>query len=147
VLTLDALHCQKTTIEAIIKSGNDYCIAVKENQKNFFEHIQKHTGKRKPSSTDIMIEKSHGRYEIRSAHVYGAFYGAKKEWKGVRSIVVVRRVRREYKKGGRKEHSAPDMKQEIAYYISSLRFPPPQTQMSLMPAFDPIGRLKTHCIG
>ncbi len=33
VLTLDALHCQRKTLKAIKKSGNEYVIQVKENQK------------------------------------------------------------------------------------------------------------------
>jgi hypothetical protein len=34
VLALDALHCQSKTLSAIKKSGNDYVVQVKENQKN-----------------------------------------------------------------------------------------------------------------
>lgn len=34
VMTLDALHCQTKTLNAIKKSGNDYVVQVKENQKN-----------------------------------------------------------------------------------------------------------------
>jgi hypothetical protein len=33
ILTLDALHCQTKTVKAIIDSGNDYVIQVKDNQK------------------------------------------------------------------------------------------------------------------
>ena len=33
IITLDALHTQTKTCEAIIKSGNDYVIQVKNNQK------------------------------------------------------------------------------------------------------------------
>jgi len=120
VLTLDALHCQKATVTAIIESQNDYCIAVKENQKKLFERIHAYVQKRKPISIDCMIGKSRNRHEIRNAYVYDTFYGAKKEWEGARSIIVIHRVRREYEKGGRHEHAVPDMKQETAYYISSL---------------------------
>ena len=35
VITLDALHCQSKTLKAIINSGNDYVIQVKDNQKNY----------------------------------------------------------------------------------------------------------------
>jgi predicted transposase YbfD/YdcC len=109
-------------VEAIIESGNDYCIAVKENQKALFESIRKHVEKRSPKDTDFMIGKSRNRCEIRIASVYQVFYGAKKEWKGIQSIIVVNRIRREYKRGGQKENSVPDRKQETAYYISSLSF-------------------------
>jgi len=33
ILTLDAMHCQTQTLENIKKSGNDYVVQVKENQK------------------------------------------------------------------------------------------------------------------
>jgi len=35
VLTLDAMHCQSQTLEDIKRSGNDYVVGVKSNQKNF----------------------------------------------------------------------------------------------------------------
>jgi hypothetical protein len=34
IITLDALHCQTKTLRAIKKSGNDYVVQVKNNQKN-----------------------------------------------------------------------------------------------------------------
>jgi hypothetical protein len=34
IITLDALHCQTKTLQAIKDSGNDYVIQTKENQKN-----------------------------------------------------------------------------------------------------------------
>ena len=41
VFTLDALHCQTATTEAIILSKNDYVIGVKGNQKNLYEQVKK----------------------------------------------------------------------------------------------------------
>jgi hypothetical protein len=41
IFTLDALHCQKDTTRAIVKSGNDYCIGVKGNQKKLYERLKK----------------------------------------------------------------------------------------------------------
>jgi hypothetical protein len=41
VLTMDALHCQKETVQAIIKSNNNYCIGVKGNQKKLYEQLKK----------------------------------------------------------------------------------------------------------
>ena len=34
IITLDALHCQTKTLQAIKDNGNDYVVQVKENQKN-----------------------------------------------------------------------------------------------------------------
>jgi DDE_Tnp_1-associated/Transposase DDE domain len=41
VFSLDALHCQKGTVQAIVESGNDYVIGVKENQKTLYNQLKK----------------------------------------------------------------------------------------------------------
>lgn len=41
IFTLDALHCQKETVKTIVKTGNDYCIGVKGNQKKLYRQIKK----------------------------------------------------------------------------------------------------------
>jgi hypothetical protein len=41
IFTLDALHCQKKTVQTIIESGNDYVIGVKGNQKKLYEQVKK----------------------------------------------------------------------------------------------------------
>ena len=41
VFSFDALHCQKKTTELIVKSGNDYVIGVKGNQKKLYEAVKK----------------------------------------------------------------------------------------------------------
>jgi len=39
--TMDALHCQKKTTQTIIKSNNNYCLGVKENQKKLHQQLKK----------------------------------------------------------------------------------------------------------
>lgn len=41
IFTMDALHCQKKTIQTIIKSNNNYCIGVKGNQKKLSKQLKK----------------------------------------------------------------------------------------------------------
>jgi DDE_Tnp_1-associated/Transposase DDE domain len=41
VFTLDALHCQKDTVNTIVETGNDYVIGVKGNQPKLLKHIKK----------------------------------------------------------------------------------------------------------
>jgi len=41
VFTLDALHAQKDTVKAIIHSGNDYVIGIKNNQKKVLDTLKK----------------------------------------------------------------------------------------------------------
>ena len=40
VITADALHCQKKTVELIIDGDNDYIVTVKKNQLNLFKSAQ-----------------------------------------------------------------------------------------------------------
>jgi hypothetical protein len=41
IYTMDALHCQKKTVETIINGRNNYCIGVKRNQGNLYKEIKK----------------------------------------------------------------------------------------------------------
>ncbi|MFN9367425.1 MAG: ISAs1 family transposase, partial [Planctomycetia bacterium] len=41
VVTLDAMHCQKETAQAICDKGADYVLTVKGNQPTLHEQIQK----------------------------------------------------------------------------------------------------------
>lgn len=41
IFTIDALHCQKETVKAIIESKNDYIIWVKWNQKKLQNNVKK----------------------------------------------------------------------------------------------------------
>lgn len=41
IFSLDSLHCQKKTCKLIIESGNDYVIAVKDNQPTLHNHIKR----------------------------------------------------------------------------------------------------------
>lgn len=41
IFTADALHCQRATVQAIIESGNDYVIGVKDNQKKLHQRLKK----------------------------------------------------------------------------------------------------------
>lgn len=40
IVTSDALNCQKETVATIVKSKGDYVLAIKGNQKNFYEEIK-----------------------------------------------------------------------------------------------------------
>ncbi len=50
VLTADALHCQKDTVNTVIASGNDYVIGVKDNQKKLHETLKKMLPEERPSA-------------------------------------------------------------------------------------------------
>lgn len=109
-LTLDALHCQKETVKAIIKSKNDYIIGVKGNQKNLYKQIQENIEKETPVDINISYGNNRGRKEKRISEVYKNLDNISSVWTGLRSIIKVERfVERDNKNTN-----------EIAYYISSL---------------------------
>jgi predicted transposase YbfD/YdcC len=109
-LTLDALHCQKETVKAIIKSKNDYIIGVKGNQKNLYKQIQETIEQEVPVDIDISYENSRGRKEKRISELYKNLNNISSVWTGLKSIIKIERVVERDNKNT----------SEIAYYISSL---------------------------
>ena len=103
VVTADAMHCQKETVEKIIDNGGDYVVQLKGNQGNFHEDVyamfdDEYMDKsEKDSEYEIFktLEKSHGRIEKRVCYVlcdveYFTDYLA--EWKGLKKIFAIKRM-------------------------------------------------------
>lgn len=120
VVTLDALHCQKETVEKIIMNKGDYVIQLKANQGNFYEDVyamfeDKYidiTDKDCEYETYTTIEQGHGRVEKRTCYVLNEiayFTDYLSEWKGLKKIFAIKR-----------ETEVKDKKtQEISCYLSS----------------------------
>lgn len=51
VFTMDALHCNKETLDRIIESGNDYLVQVKANQPNLLNSLRRTVQNRLPISS------------------------------------------------------------------------------------------------
>jgi predicted transposase YbfD/YdcC len=100
----------KKTCELIIDSGNDYVIAVKENQPKLHAHIQNVAEMKKPASRDVSIERTRDRVTQRTVNVFHNLAGISPEWSGIKSLIKVERVGT---RKGKKYH-------EIVCYISSL---------------------------
>lgn len=92
VLTFDSLHCQKKTCELIIEGGSDYVIAVKDNQPNLHQHIQRVAAMKKPASRDISIERTRDRVTKRTVEVFHDLTGIHPAWIGIKSLIKVERV-------------------------------------------------------
>jgi predicted transposase YbfD/YdcC len=119
VVTIDAMGCQKSIAKAIIDGGGDYVLQVKENQHALHESLKllfaeglrdDCQGIRYATAQDI--DKDHGRLETRrcwSSWDIGAMVDPK-EWKGLRSVACVERVRETPTGTSTQRH----------YYISSL---------------------------
>ena len=120
VVTMDAMHCQKETVEKIINNGGDYVVQLKGNQGNFHEDVyamfdDKYMDESdKDSEYEVFqtIEKSHGRIEKRTCYVlanveYFTDYLA--EWKGLKKIFAVKRI----------VESKGKVSKEVSCYLSS----------------------------
>jgi predicted transposase YbfD/YdcC len=100
----------KKTCDLIIENGNDYVIAVKENQPKLYHHIQKTAANQKPISRHIETEKTRDRLTKRTVEVFDDLKGIDPKWTQIKSLIKVERV------GTRRGKPYHD----IAYYISSL---------------------------
>ena len=120
VVTMDAMHCQKETIEKIVKNKADYVVQLKKNQGNFYEDVyamfddkyMDEADKDGEYETFQTLEKGHGRIEKRTCYVlndvaYFTDYLA--DWKGLKKIFAVKRI---VEKNGKKS-------EEISCYLSS----------------------------
>ena len=101
----------KKTTKIIKDTGNDYTIAVKENQPTLLRQIKLNMESSQPLSEDTTIEKNRGRIETRTVFVYDNLAGISSDWKGLERIVRVERRTNHIKAD---KHTA-----ETAYFISS----------------------------
>jgi predicted transposase YbfD/YdcC len=100
----------KKTCKIIIEGGNDYVIAVKDNQPKLHRHIQHIAATRKPTSRIIETEKTRDRLTTRTVEVFHDVNGVDPQWTGIQSLIRVERIGT---RKGKKYH-------EIVCYISSL---------------------------
>ena len=120
VVTLDAMHCQKETVEKIIENKADYVVQLKRNQGRFYEDVYAMFDKEYMDESDKnceyeifeTLEKGHGRIERRACYVlkdvaYFTDYLA--DWKNLKKIFAVKRT---VTKNGKTS-------EEISCYLSS----------------------------
>ncbi|MBW4445282.1 MAG: ISAs1 family transposase [Plectolyngbya sp. WJT66-NPBG17] len=100
----------KKTVEHIIKSGNDFVMAVKGNQPKLYEYLQTQFKQRDPDSVDDQTEAVRDRITQRTVSVLAACTDLDAVWTGVQSLV---RVPRTGVRGTEAIH-------ETMFYISSL---------------------------
>lgn len=110
IITLDALHCQKKTVDIILKTGNDYCLQVKGNQPNLYHQIQENIEQNDPIDTYFKKEKNRGREENRLVEIYDDLTGIDAKWTGLKRIVHVHRF------GYRPDKKKDDGKYEKHHY-------------------------------
>ena len=109
ILTLDAVHCQKQTVQSINNSNNDYLIAVKKNQPKLYKQLEQIAQITVPLQEYIYTETSHGRQVNRQVSVFQVPESIRKIWEGSQYFIKVER------KGTRKNKPY----HQIVYYLSS----------------------------
>ncbi len=86
----------KKTVETIIRSDNDYVIAVKKNQLTLYNQVSELSGKWKHRiDYSKSHEKSRGRGETRKVYVYRASREIQNSWQGASEVVKERKIKGE----------------------------------------------------
>ena len=103
IVTLDAIHCQRRTVERIIEKQADYVLPVKENQSRLLETLQglfDDPAEMRWVKCDRYrtVDKGHGRIETRecwstSDPDYLRYIATLAEWQGLQSIAMVQTER------------------------------------------------------
>jgi predicted transposase YbfD/YdcC len=94
-ITLDAMHCQKSTVQKVLRNGADYVIALKGNQKILHENVKDYFEREAlPYGEKDFFEttdKGHGRVEHRKyfVHEVSEWLENREEWLGLTSVGMV----------------------------------------------------------
>lgn len=97
-VTIDAIGCQKEIATQIVEKGGNYVLALKKNQKNFYEDVQlyfdtleKERFRDNRCTIAKTVEKDHGRIEKRICIATNDidWLSEKSAWKSLSSIAVV----------------------------------------------------------
>lgn len=95
----------------MVERGNDYVIAVKDNQPKLHRQIQQIAQTHRPASRHIQIETTRDRRTTRTVKVFDDIRGIDPQWTGIQSLIEVERVGT---RAGKPYH-------QVVCYISSLR--------------------------
>jgi predicted transposase YbfD/YdcC len=120
IVTTDAMGCQRAVAQKVIENDADYVLVVKENQETLFSTIQglfNDAQELQWLECDYhkTVNKGHGRVEVRECWTtsdpdYLRYISLLGDWKGLRSIAVIRAVR----------YIGEEKSVERRYFISSL---------------------------
>jgi len=92
ILSLDALHTQTATVAAIVDSGHDYLITVKQNQPTLYRTIESATQTQTNISHASAFDSTHGRTIERSVSVFAAPTQLLAQWTGLKSVIMVKQL-------------------------------------------------------
>lgn len=114
-ITFDAMFCQKTTIQKVLRRKANYLIKVKKNANKLHTEIkQQFDDRREIIEPSSIKEKGHGRTERRDCRVLDASVLSEKtrlEWPKIETIIEIDSLRKTPFKTSERKH----------YYISNLK--------------------------
>lgn len=124
ILSLDALHTQTATVQAIRAAGHHYLITAKQNQPTLCQAIDLTVQTQSAISSATELDCSHGRNIERSLSVFAAPTHLLAKWTGLKSVIIVNRTGTR----GQKPFA------ETVYYLSS----------QILPAVTFINLIRSH---
>ncbi len=84
-------YTPKKTVEAIVGSGNDYCIGLKKNQPKLLHQARQCTQTQAALSDYHSCDRSHGRIVKRRVRVFASPPALSGDWAGLAAFVLVER--------------------------------------------------------
>ncbi len=89
VFTLDALHCQKPTVNRSVETQNHYLIALKKNQKTLYKSLVELSETQSTQSFISEKDSRHGRQIIREVSVFDLSYWKNLGWAKLQTLIKV----------------------------------------------------------
>ena len=118
IVTVDALNCQRSIAEQIVRKGGDYALALKGNQGSLHDDVREYLDdpECKAATSKPDVDAGHGRIETRTASV-STDIGWLQEyhrWPGLKAVGKVMRTR----------ETPTKTTMETAYYLLSTELTP-----------------------
>lgn len=112
IFRMDALHCQKKTIQKILEKKSYYVLQVKSNQKKLYKKVKFICRYLPKIASNTTQEKNKGRLERRELTLFKEGLDLKYEWKKLKYIIRVART---------VMHKDGKVAKETAYFITNLK--------------------------
>ena len=118
IVTVDALNCQRSIADQIVRQGGDYALALKGNQGSLHDDVRLHLDdpQIKAATSKPDVDADHGRIETRTATVSTdiGWLQDDHQWPGLKAVGKVVRTR----------ETSTKTTMETAYYLLSTELSP-----------------------
>ncbi len=118
IVTVDALNCQRSIAEQIVRQGGDYALALKGNQGSLHDDVRQYLDdpETKAATSKPDVDAGHGRIETRTASVSTdiGWLQEDHQWPGLKAVGKVVRIR----------ETPAKTTTETAYYLLSTELTP-----------------------